>query len=770
MPFKSKKQENYLRINEPEIYQKWKRRYGLYQSAETFTPQSESEVYHLMDVFESAGYEILLVGGVVRDTLLGYSPADFDFSTDATPNEVAEVVDGISNYKYIRGAQGEQAKRALTSLVLSPSGEVFEITTYRADLGYEDGNRARPIAVPAKSFKEDAARRDITINSMGMTKEGKIIDYMGGLEDLNKGIIKAVGNPAERFTEDPLRMIRALRYSTRFDFPIEAATYDTIVEYAPLVNSLSGRRLRTEIGKVLIQPHGYEMLMETGILPNLMPEFRNMEQYHHRLDYHPEGTLYNHYIEAFRRYTEIPERTELGAWALLFHDIAKPQTADWNEDGKYHTFYGHDKQGAALVLENYNNSNGPFEFSKRELQALAWATEHHLGKFWETKKPLKVASMRNHEQYPLLVEVVTGDTMGIRRGGEEQLQARLKEIDLITEKFNEQKKKVGNRPPDFALRVFTELNIPKGRERGKVLADIEEMVSTGRVKSYEEALAVLKSEKSAETTPFIEYGDITIKSREFDDSTGRMEDVYEPVTDPDARKQWVGRIVYDRFRRKGKIVDEGWAKENGEIAYKVWVIKIDGGGYIQVFDTINYYLAYPKFDTYGILWQPEIGGHWTLLGDSIGSINAYGMENNRVSFPSFPEDNGPDFSKHNWKRWMAWNPATLEEWARIRSELEMPRSESQNLIRNNKGEYLRRRQTGLYGGRNCDYCNNRIDEELMGEMREHFEVGDTIYTDIMCRDCAEESSESDYEYLWEFLEEESEKAWERENNQKPHFL
>jgi len=280
----------------------------------------------------------------------------------------------------------------------------------------------------------------------------------------------------------------------------------------------------------------------------------------------------------------------------------------------------------------------------------------------------------------------------------------------------------------------------------------------------------LKSEKSAETTPFIEYGDITIKGREFDDSTGRMEDVYEPVTDPDARKHWVGRIVYDRFRRKGKIVDEGWAKENGEIAYKVWVIKIDGGGYIQVFDTINYYLAYPKFDTYGILWQPEIGGQWTLLGDSIGSINAYGMENNRVSFPSFPEDNGPDFSKHNWKKWMAWNPATLEEWARIRSELEMPRSESQNLIRNNKGEYLRRRQTGLYGGRNCDYCNNRIDEELMGEMREHFEVGDTIYTDIMCRDCAEESSDSDYEYLWEFLEEESEKAWERENNQKPHFL
>ena len=90
-----------------------------------------------------------------------------------------------------------------------------------------------------------------------------------------------------------------------------------------------------------------------------MPEFRNMKDYHHKLDYHPEDTLYNHYIEAFKKYTTIENRSELGAWALLFHDIAKPQTAEWNEEGGYHTFYGHDKQGAKLVLDNYNNDCWP---------------------------------------------------------------------------------------------------------------------------------------------------------------------------------------------------------------------------------------------------------------------------------------------------------------------------------------------------------------------------------------------------------------------------
>jgi tRNA nucleotidyltransferase (CCA-adding enzyme) len=447
---------------------------------------------------EYAGYSCLIVGGAVRDVLLGLEPKDFDLATNATPDEIKEVIDTIplDGYHYVLGPQAEKSLVNLTSLVTVPNEkEAIEITTFRKELGYA-GDRTKGEFIPAKTFEEDAQRRDLTINAMGMTKDGILIDPMNGKEDLENKVIRAVGDPNQRFVEDPLRMIRAIRFSTKYGMPIDPATYQAILDNVDLIPTLSAPRLRQEIGKVLVEPNGYQMLMETGILPILMPEFRNMKDFHHKLDYHPEDTLYNHYIEAFKKFTTIPNPSELGAWALLFHDIAKPQTAVWNEEGGYHTFYGHDKKGAQLILDKYNNQVGPFEFSKKELQEIAWTTEHHLGKFWESMKPMKVSTMRNDERFPRLVEVVTGDTMGIRRGGDEELQRRLKEIDEITNKVNEQKAKMGNRPKDFARKVIQELNV-QGKEISMALSEIEEMVSTGQVQSYDEALEVLKTKRNA---------------------------------------------------------------------------------------------------------------------------------------------------------------------------------------------------------------------------------------------------------------------------------
>ena len=479
---------------------------GKYISTFSFNSESseKDEASIIVKALNDAGYEALFVGGVVRDMLMGLEPKDYDLGTSATPEEVANVVNGLEGYKYIFGPEGERAKRALTSLVKPPVGEVIEVTTFRKEMYGKD--RSDIDAIPAKTFKEDAARRDLTINSMGMDLDGNIIDYFGGEKDIESKIVKTVGNPDDRFKEDPLRMIRAIRFAVKYNFDIDPATYASIKRNHELVNDLSSKRRREEIGKVLYYPNGFTLLMESGILPTLMPEFRNMKDYHHKLDYHPEDTLYNHYIEAFKKFTTIPNRTELGAWALLFHDIAKPQTAVWNEEGKYHTFYGHDKQGGQLVLENYNNTNGPFEFSKKELQKIAWTTDNHLGKFWEMKKPMKVAAMRNNENFPLLVQVVTGDTMGIRRGGDEELQARLEEIDKITAEINEKKEKVGNRPSGFAPKVIKELGL-KGKEISETLSKIEEMVSTGVVNSYDEALGVLKS-KNAEGVSYslLKYG------------------------------------------------------------------------------------------------------------------------------------------------------------------------------------------------------------------------------------------------------------------------
>lgn len=453
-----------------------------------------SNISFLMRAFEDSGFTILVVGGAVRDSLLGGTPKDYDLATNAKPDEIKRVVKNLKGYRYVLGPQAEKSLVNLTSLVTVPNEEeAIEITTFRKELGYA-GDRTQGVFEPADTFEEDAQRRDLTINAMGMTVEGEIIDPEGGREDLEKGVIRAVGDPTQRFVEDPLRMIRAIRFAVRFGLPIEENTYQAIVSNADLVTTLSGRRLRDEIGKVLVEPNGYQILMETGILPILMPEFRDMKEYRHKLDFHPEDTLYNHYIEAFKTFTQIPHRTEIGAWALLFHDIAKPQTAEWG--GEYHTFYGHDTQGAKLVLDNYNNADGPFEFSKKELNSIAWTTDNHLQKFWEMKRPTKVANMRNNENWPILVQVVTGDTMGIRRGGEDALAVRIKEIDEITNKINEQEAKTGNRPPGFSQKLIKELGV-QGIAISIALNEIEEMVSTGQVQSYEEALEVLKTKRNA---------------------------------------------------------------------------------------------------------------------------------------------------------------------------------------------------------------------------------------------------------------------------------
>ena len=459
-------------------------------------PPPPANIVLLMKAFEGAGYTILVVGGAVRDGLLKLPLKDYDLATNAKPDEIKEVVDGLKGYRYVLGPKAEKALRNLTSLVNIPNEkEAIEITTFRKEFGYK-GGRTKGDFKPTDTFEKDAQRRDLTINAMGMTHEGILIDPMNGLKDLQNKVIRAVGNPTQRFVEDPLRMIRAIRFSTKYGMPMEPATYQGIIDNADLILTLSSPRLRIEIGKVLVEPNGFQMLMETGILPILMPEFRNMKDYHHKLDYHPEDTLYNHYIEAFKKFTTIKNRSEMGAWALLFHDIAKPQTAEWNEEGGYHTFYGHDKQGAKLVLDNYNNTVGPFEFSKKELQAIAWTTDNHLGKFWDMQKPMKISAIRNDERFPLLVEVVTGDTMGIRRGGDEALAARLQEINEITNKVNEQKAKAGNRPPGFAKEVIQKLGV-KGKQISETLNRIEEMVSTGQVSSYDEALEVLKTKRNA---------------------------------------------------------------------------------------------------------------------------------------------------------------------------------------------------------------------------------------------------------------------------------
>ena len=208
-------------------YEKYKspKQLSRFMSENTVLTPPPAEIRNLMKAFENNGYQILVVGGAVRDLILGLEPKDYDLATNAKPDEVKEVVDGVEGYRYVLGPQAEKSVLNLTSLVTIPNEkEAIEITTFRKELGYA-GGRTKGVFEPADTFDEDAERRDLTINAMGMTADGEVIDPQGGLEDLQNGVIRAVGDPTQRFVEDPLRMIRAIRFSVRFGLPIDDETY-----------------------------------------------------------------------------------------------------------------------------------------------------------------------------------------------------------------------------------------------------------------------------------------------------------------------------------------------------------------------------------------------------------------------------------------------------------------------------------------------------------------------------------------------------------------
>jgi tRNA nucleotidyltransferase/poly(A) polymerase len=457
--------------------------------------QPPAQIGRLMNIFERKGYVCLVVGGAVRDLILRREPKDYDLATNATPQQIEEVIGSdAKGYRVVKGPQAERALEALTSLILCPDGEVVEITTFRADLGYEEGNRAKVVAVPAKTFEQDASRRDLTINAMGMTKDGEVIDpTKDGVKDLKAGIIRTVGNPNERFAEDPLRIIRAVRFAVKYDFRLLKSVEKAIKKNLLLLDDLSQKRKRDEIEQVLYYPDGFKKLMELGILPHLMPEMRNLRSYRHNPEYHPEGDVYDHYIAAFDCHTSHPRRTELGGWAILFHDIGKPASAELKEGNDYHSFHQHDRIGADIILNKYNNQTGPFEFSKKELNGLAWTTRNHLSSFWDMKKPVKVADMANNEYYPWLINVAYADTCMRPKG--KRFDERRQFITDIQNEVNIRKEKVGKRPQGFAVRVFQELDIPAGRERGEIMQKIEELVASGAAKDYEAALQQLKSSR-----------------------------------------------------------------------------------------------------------------------------------------------------------------------------------------------------------------------------------------------------------------------------------
>lgn len=269
------------------------------------------------------GHQAYLVGGCVRDILLGREPVDYDVATDATPDRVQTL---------FPRSLAVGAKFGVI-IVLEDSGADIEapaqveVATFRSDVGYSDGRHPDRV-VYASSPEEDVQRRDFTINALLLDPEtNEVLDFVGGRADLSAGIIRAIGRPEQRFGEDKLRMVRAVRFAARFHYAIEAGTFGAIFKLAPEIHQVSAERLRDELTKLLTEGaarRAFELLDETRLLPELLPEIAKMKGVEQPPQFHPEGDVWIHTLIMLEGLP--PGVSSTLAWGVLLHDVGKPPT------------------------------------------------------------------------------------------------------------------------------------------------------------------------------------------------------------------------------------------------------------------------------------------------------------------------------------------------------------------------------------------------------------------------------------------------------------
>lgn len=430
--------------------------------------------------FQDTGFEISLVGGTVRGIIMEFSIADWDMTTSATPEEIQKLFPH-SFYDNKFGTVGIPTKDV----------GVVEVTTYRTEGQYKDNRRPSSVSW-GTSLEEDLKRRDFTINAMALKFEENnitLIDPFQGQDDLKSQLIKAVGDPNERFNEDALRLLRAIRIATQLDFDIENKTLDAISKNAGLIANVSGERIRNELFKILSVDksetayEGFELLKTTGLLNYIIPELIegfDVEQKsvgrHHIYDV---GT-HNFYALKF-----CPSSDPLVRFATLIHDIGKPKVVGRHERGPT-TFYNHEVVGAEIA----KNIASRLHFSKKEKEKLYLLVRWHqftVDEFQTDKSIRRFITRVGLENIQDMMDLRIGDRLGSGIPKEKEESWRLKN-------FKERIQKVMEKP--FAIRdlkvnggdVMEILNIPPGPKVGEILNNIFSRVEDGKLKNEKDIL------------------------------------------------------------------------------------------------------------------------------------------------------------------------------------------------------------------------------------------------------------------------------------------
>ena len=321
----------------------------------------------------------------MRDLLLGREPTDYDVTTDARPERVMELF------------PESVAIGAQFGVILIPrDGMKVEVATFRSDVGYSDGRHPDTVEFSSTS-EEDVLRRDFTINGLLMRPETEeILDFVGGRADLKAGVVRAIGEAERRFTEDKLRMMRAVRFTARFGFELEKNTFDAAYKLAPQIRQVSAERLRDELTKILTEGaarRGFELLDATGLLPEVLPEITAMKGVQQPPQYHPEGDVWVHTLLMLEGLPKDSSATL--AWGVLLHDVGKPPTfRSVAETGDRIRFDNHVSVGVKMAEAICRR----LRFSNEETEQILALVDNHM-KFKDVGK-MRASTLKRFVRMP----------------------------------------------------------------------------------------------------------------------------------------------------------------------------------------------------------------------------------------------------------------------------------------------------------------------------------------------------------------------------------
>lgn len=419
--------------------------------------QLPQKVEDIIERIEAAGFEAYAVGGCVRDSVLGREPDDWDITTSAKPEEVKRLFDRTVDTGIQHGT---------VTVMLGREG--FEVTTYRIDGKYEDSRHPKDVTFTA-SLKEDLKRRDFTINAMAYNGKDGLIDLYGGIRDIERGLIRCVGDAGERFTEDALRMMRAVRFSAQLGYTIEENTKAAIKELAPTIQRISAERIQVELVKLMISDHPdyIRTAYETGITEQIFPEFdicmktgQNNPHHCYSVGEHILHTL---------SYVEADKVLRLG---MLFHDVGKPETLTVDEQGITHN-HGHAAVGEEMTARIMKR----LKFDNDTSNKVRKIVLYHDRKIENNKKSVRRAINQVGEDiFPLLFSVKYADIMAQSSYQREEKLRDLEKLKDIYEDIVANKDCLSLKDLAVTGGDLIAAGMKPGREIGRTLQKLLEVV------------------------------------------------------------------------------------------------------------------------------------------------------------------------------------------------------------------------------------------------------------------------------------------------------